>query len=185
MKWDDEEDPTDLDDDDFSAFETLHKDLKLSMDAAFTIDQDLIASAVRTLSLQTLSAYRSGMLLNWNDAELALYLVYIFGEIVKTGGKGRAAFCVAPIVPKEKRREVDYSEYPLTPHGETLLALGQNGVSAFPHRVVVMQSSIGLVACNHSSFSLRAVFSDNRLFFGLCHYLTEYTQFYILPLHAN
>lgn len=50
------------------------------------------------------------------------------------------AFCVAPIVPKEKRHEVDYSEYPLTPHGETLLALGQNGVSAFPHRVVVMQS---------------------------------------------
>ncbi|KAG2087616.1 uncharacterized protein F5147DRAFT_727698 [Suillus discolor] len=26
-----------------------------------------------------------------------------------------------------------------SPHGETLLALGQSGVSAFPHRVVVMQ----------------------------------------------
>lgn len=139
MKWDDEEDPTDLDDDDFSAFETLRKDLKLSMDAVFTIDQDLVTNAVRTLSLQTLSAYRNGILLNWNDAELAVYLVYIFGEIVKTGGKGRAAFCVAPVVPKEKRREVDYSEYPLTPHGEMLLALVQSGISAFPHRVVVMQ----------------------------------------------
>lgn len=103
MKWDDEEDPSDLDDDDFSAFETLRKvalmslaasspltffqDLKLSMDAVFTIDQDLVTNAVRTMSLQTLSAYRSGMSLNWNDAELAVYLVYIFGEIVKSTGQ--------------------------------------------------------------------------------------------------
>jgi len=127
------------------------------MDAVFSIDQDLVTNAVRTLSLQTLSAYRSGMSLNWNDAELAVYLVYIFGEIVKSrifycdylslisrlnftaGGKGRAAFCVAPVVPKEKRREVDYSEYPLTPHGEMLLALVQSSISAFPHRLVAMQ----------------------------------------------
>ncbi|OAX43155.1 ARM repeat-containing protein [Rhizopogon vinicolor AM-OR11-026] len=139
MKWDDEEDPCDLDEDDNTAFETLRKDLRLSMDAVFTIDQELVTNAVRTLSLQTLSAYRSGMSLNWNDAELAVYLVYLFGEIMKTGGKGRAAFCVAPLVPKEKRREVNYSEYPLTPHGEMLLALVQSGVSAFPHRSVTMQ----------------------------------------------
>ncbi|KAG1747210.1 armadillo-type protein [Suillus paluster] len=139
MKWDDEEDPNDLDDDDYTAFETLRKDLRSSMDAVFTIDQDLVTNALRTLSVQTLSAYRSGISLNWNDAELAVYLVYIFGEIVKIGGKGRAAFCVAPLVPKEKRREVDYSEYPLTPHGEMLLALVQSGISAFPHRLVAMQ----------------------------------------------
>jgi hypothetical protein len=54
------------------------------MDAVFTIDQDLVTNAVRTLSLQTLSAYSNGILLNWNDAELAVYLVYIFGEIVKS-----------------------------------------------------------------------------------------------------
>lgn len=54
------------------------------MDAVFTLDQDLVTDAVRTLSLQTLSAYRSGMPLNWNDAELAVYLVYLFGEIMKS-----------------------------------------------------------------------------------------------------
>lgn len=42
-------------------------------------------------------------------------------------------------MPKEKKREVDYSEYPLTPHGEILLALVQSGISAYPHRAVVMQ----------------------------------------------
>jgi exportin-T len=54
------------------------------MDAVFTIDQDLVTNAVRALSLQTLSAYSSGMSLNWNDAELAVYLVYLFGEIMKS-----------------------------------------------------------------------------------------------------
>lgn len=55
------------------------------------------------------------------------------------GGKGRAAFCLAPAIPKEKKRDIDYSEYPLTPHGEILLALVQSGISAYPHRAVVMQ----------------------------------------------
>jgi len=54
------------------------------MDAVFTLDQDLVTNAVRTLFMQTLSAYRSGMQLNWNDVELAVYLVFLFGEIMKS-----------------------------------------------------------------------------------------------------
>lgn len=30
-------------------------------------------------------------------------------------------------------------DYPLTTHGEILLALMQSGISAYPHRAVVMQ----------------------------------------------
>lgn len=119
------------------------------------IDQDLVTDAVRTLALNTLSAYTNGIPVKWHDAELAIYLVYIFGEINKSkltytlsllfaepsqgGGKGRAAFCQAPVVAKEKRKETDYSEYPLTTHGEMLLALVQSGVSRYPNRSVVMQ----------------------------------------------
>jgi exportin-T len=55
------------------------------------------------------------------------------------GGKGRAAFCQAPAVAKEKRKETDYSEYPLTTHGEMLLALVQSGISSYPNRSVVLQ----------------------------------------------
>ena len=119
------------------------------------IDQDLVTDAVRTLALNTLSAYRNGVSVKWHDAELAIYLVYIFGEINKSkiaffgtqyfadgqpgGGKGRAAFCQAPTVVKEKRKETDYSEYPLTHHGDMLMALVQSGISRYPNRTVVMQ----------------------------------------------
>lgn len=119
------------------------------------VDQDLVTDTVRTLALNTLSAYRNSVSVKWHDAELAIYLVYIFGEINKSkkvflhtqhttdcetgGGKGRAAFCQAPMVVKEKRKETDYSEYPLTHHGDMLMALVQSGISRYPNRTVVMQ----------------------------------------------
>ena len=53
------------------------------MDSALMIDSELVTESVRTLALNTLTAYQSGVSLKWNDAELAVYLVYIFGEINK------------------------------------------------------------------------------------------------------
>ncbi|TFY81654.1 hypothetical protein EWM64_g2359 [Hericium alpestre] len=140
MRWDEEADPDDLDEDDKAAFESLRKELRSFMDSVLSIDQDLVTEAVRRHALDTLSLYRSGQPVKWSDAELAVYLVYIFGEINKTGSKGRAAFCQTPaVVAKEKRKETDYSEYPLTTHGELMFALIQSGISAFPNRTVVMQ----------------------------------------------
>jgi exportin-T len=126
------------------------------MDAVSIIDQDLVTEAVQSFSLNTLNAYSTGLALKWHDAELAVYLVYIFGEINKckriltliadfelkhalAGGKGRAAFCLAPTIEKDKRKLLDYSEYSLTSHGEMLRALVQSGISAYPHSTVVMQ----------------------------------------------
>ncbi|KAH9903044.1 ARM repeat-containing protein [Cubamyces lactineus] len=139
LKWDEESDPEDMDEDDKAAFEELRKELRTFMDSTLMIDPELVTDAVRTLALNTLTAYQNGVALKWNDAELAVYLVYIFGEINKTGGKGRAAFCQAPAVQKDKRKETDYSEYPLTSHGEMIYALVQSGISSYPHKTVVMQ----------------------------------------------
>ena len=56
------------------------------------------------------------------------------------GGKGRAAFCLAPSgADKESAKTINYAEYPLTTHGELLLALIQSGISAFPHQAVALQ----------------------------------------------
>lgn len=55
------------------------------------------------------------------------------------GGKGRAAFCHAPPVERERRKSTDYSEYLLTPHGEMLFALVQSGISSYPNRAVSLQ----------------------------------------------
>ncbi|CDO78180.1 hypothetical protein BN946_scf184797.g6 [Trametes cinnabarina] len=139
LKWDEESDPEDMDEDDKAAFEELRKELRTFMDSTLMIDPELVTEAVRTLALNTLTAYQNGVAIKWNDAELAVYLVYIFGEINKSGGKGRAAFCQAPALQKDKRKETDYSEYPLTSHGEMLYALVQSGISAYPHKTVQMQ----------------------------------------------
>ncbi|PPQ68668.1 hypothetical protein CVT25_012322 [Psilocybe cyanescens] len=141
MKWDEQPDldDADADEDDIAEFEKMRKDLRVFLDSILSIDQDLVTDAVRTLSLNTISAYRSGVSLKWNDAELGIFLVYIFGEINKTGGKGRAAFCQTPAVEKEKRKSTDYSEYPLTAHGEMLFALVQSGIASFPNRTVALQ----------------------------------------------
>ncbi|KAH9849715.1 ARM repeat-containing protein [Lenzites betulinus] len=139
LKWDEESDPEDMDEDDKAAFEDLRKELRTFMDSTLMIDPELVTDSVRTLALNTLNAYQTGVTLKWNDAELAIYLVYIFGEINKSGGKGRAAFCQAPALLKDKRKETDYSEYPLTSHGEMLYALIQSGISSYPHKTVVMQ----------------------------------------------
>lgn len=140
MKWDEEPDPDDADEDDIAEFDKMRKDLRVFLDSILSIDQNLVTDAVRTLAVNTITAYRSGVSIKWNDAELGVYLVYIFGEINKTGGKGRAAFCQAPAsVEKEKRKGADYSEYPLTPHGEMLFALVQSDVASFPNRTVALQ----------------------------------------------
>lgn len=54
------------------------------MDSILVIDQDLVTDTVRTLALETITTYRNGGSLKWNDAELGVYLVYIFGEINKS-----------------------------------------------------------------------------------------------------
>jgi len=54
------------------------------MDSVLSIDQDLVIEAIRTHALQTLQLYASGTAIKWNDAELAIYLIFIFGEINKS-----------------------------------------------------------------------------------------------------
>lgn len=54
------------------------------MDSVLSIDQDLVVEAIRTHALRTLQIYASGTAIKWNDAELAIYLIFIFGEINKS-----------------------------------------------------------------------------------------------------
>lgn len=54
------------------------------MDAAFVIDPGLVSESLSNLSLNTLNAYQSGVPVKWHDAELAIYIIYIFGEINKS-----------------------------------------------------------------------------------------------------
>ncbi|KAL1668161.1 armadillo-type protein [Schizophyllum commune] len=138
LKWDEDAEPEDLDEDENTEFENLRKDLRVFMDSVSVIDQPLVLDAVRTLVLGTFTAYQEGSQIKWNDAELAVYLVYVFGEVNKsTSSKGRAAFCEAP--PAVKGQPHDYSQYPLTAHGAVLFAMVQSGIVSYPHRAVSLQ----------------------------------------------
>ena len=138
--------------------DSILKDLRTFMDSVLVIDPSLVTGAVQTLAMNTLSAYQNGVSVKWNDAELAVYLVYIFGEINKCepasimnrtlaypfpsagGGKGRAAFCETPaVIDKDKRKLTDYSEFALTAHGQMLYTLVQSRISAYPHHTVTLQ----------------------------------------------
>lgn len=54
------------------------------MDSALVIDPQLVTDALSSLALNTLSAFQNGVPVKWHDAELAVYLVFIFGEINKS-----------------------------------------------------------------------------------------------------
>lgn len=60
------------------------KELRSFMDSVLSIDQDLVVEAIRTHALRALQIYASGTAIKWNDAELAIYLIFIFGEINKS-----------------------------------------------------------------------------------------------------
>ncbi|KAF9444820.1 ARM repeat-containing protein [Macrolepiota fuliginosa MF-IS2] len=141
LKWEERSDPDDSDDDDVVEFDKMRKDLRTFLDSVLATDQDLATGAVQSLAMHTISLFRNGIPLKWNDAELGVYLVFIFGEINKSGGKGRAAFCHAPPIDKTAKVKpvLDYSEFPLTSHGEMLLALVQSGIASYPNKHVALQ----------------------------------------------
>ncbi|KAJ1307606.1 hypothetical protein OPQ81_001701 [Rhizoctonia solani] len=139
MRWNPDDDPDELDDDDRVSFETLRSDLRLFLDSISAIDEELVASAIKTLAMNTLT--RADDNVGWADAELSVYLVYLYGEFQKGDrSKGRAAFVTPPEeIAKDKRKTANWESYPLTPHGEMLDALMQSRISAYPHNSVAMQ----------------------------------------------
>ena len=121
LKWDeDETDLDEMDEDDRQAFETLRKvslkisyplstsydapkgDLRVQLDSILTIDQDLVISSVQRLVLDTLTAYQRGTQIKWTDAELAIYLIYIFGEINKCMSRDLAYFLTLTERPNQR-----------------------------------------------------------------------------------
>ncbi|KAG8712895.1 pre-tRNA nuclear export protein [Ceratobasidium sp. 395] len=139
MRWNPDEDPDDLDDDDRSAFENLRNDLRLFLDSISSIDEELVASAINTLAMNTLS--RADGTVGWADAELAVYLVYLYGEFQKGDrNRGRLAFITVPEeVAKDKKKHGNWAEYPLTPHGEMIDALMRSQISSYPNNTVAIQ----------------------------------------------
>ncbi|KIO34261.1 hypothetical protein M407DRAFT_16794 [Tulasnella calospora MUT 4182] len=145
MKWDkdigdDEDDFEDMDEDDKGAFEKMRVDLRNLMDSILNVDEQLVTNAVRALAVASLSAYGAARAsgadpaggLPWQDAELAVYLVYVYGEL-KPKGKVNAE------QQRKKDAKLQGVELSSTPHDELILALVQSGISSYPHVAVRAQ----------------------------------------------
>ena len=77
------------------------------MDSVLSIDQDLVVEAIRTHALRTLQLYASGTTVKWDDAELAIYLIFIFGEINKSVLASLFMSAISVLTSSKVQRKVD------------------------------------------------------------------------------
>ncbi len=112
MKWDTDADPDSMDDDDKLGFDTMRKvgeipqmlilllrppqDLRTFADSVMAIDESLVNGYVQNLALDTLQQFQSGISISWQDAELAVYLIFLYGELQKAN-KGESLAGTQPL----------------------------------------------------------------------------------------
>src|ERR1700679_3604123 len=99
LKWNPDTSPDDLEQDERAAFESMRKvyrklllnkrnltsnasqqDIRNIIDAVLVLDVDIVTPALSEHAQTVLIAYENGTQLTWVDAELAIYLVYLYGE---------------------------------------------------------------------------------------------------------
>ncbi|KAF8968103.1 armadillo-type protein [Flammula alnicola] len=166
MKWDAESDPDDADEDDIAEFDKMRKDLRTFLDSILSIDQNLVTNAVRTLALNTISAYQSGTAIKWNDAELGIYLFTYLEKSTKV-----RSCCLLPssCCGQGQPEDYDYSEYPLTTHGEVLFALFFETVSRYTDFFKIRKECI--IPTLEAMVDTRGLHNDNSQYRSRMFYL--------------
>ncbi|KZT57628.1 ARM repeat-containing protein [Calocera cornea HHB12733] len=159
----DEEEP---DDDAMEEFGELRKGLKSFMDGIAALDVDLYTKATTEVVRSTLGAFVNGQQVSWQRAELALQLLYLYGELNKadkTLGKGRGGFCVIPTtLSKEERKSMDFGTLPLNSLGEMMVMVMDSQICNFAHPAVTIQWAE--TVCRYSDFfKLRKAYIRNVL----------------------
>lgn len=104
LKWDKEADPDDMDVDDLTAFDNMRKvgepplltllgsrsdfflkELRSFAESILILDEELAVSALQSSAINILSAYERRDAIEWQDLELAVHLVFLFGELQRPG----------------------------------------------------------------------------------------------------
>ncbi|KAL7748978.1 pre-tRNA nuclear export protein [Sorochytrium milnesiophthora] len=133
MKYDPEADVSpdaiEDEDDDDALFQHLRKQLKVFFDNIALIDQKLWSEYSSTAVMATLRQVESGANVQWNDVELALHILYLFGESQKVSSTyqtGKAANGAVIVT----------SDGSLTVLGELLVELIKSHVADYQHPLV-------------------------------------------------
>ncbi|KAF3083296.1 pre-tRNA nuclear export protein [Orbilia oligospora] len=157
MKFDDDLDWEETDPHMEAEFQELRKKIKSLQDALASTDIDLYCSAISVLVVNTLERCRQGSI-NWRDLELALYQMFLFGEVaVKANGlylEGRpnGVAAEALVVMMAKMMELGPSIYT---HPSTRLLYIENVVRYSPffeHRKDFVPPALEMfIQCTHDS----------------------------------
>ncbi|KAG0204147.1 pre-tRNA nuclear export protein [Mortierella sp. GBA30] len=138
-------------------FLELRRELKRFYDQIATLSASLTTAFLSTAVTTTLTTFvnekaaGSAGSSDWRDLELALYLLYLYGEAIK----GVPQFAVVPpgVVGANGGKVVHpipQAGAPLTPLGECLFEMCKSGVSAYPHPSV--SANFFEIACRYANF---------------------------------
>ncbi|KAG0654816.1 pre-tRNA nuclear export protein [Rhodotorula mucilaginosa] len=133
-------------DEDQRAFDEMRKNLRVIGDAVAWIDPELYAEGVRGIILETIDLYEAGGAkdgrLSWQRIELALAMLYGFGQAISSQGPG--AFVQVPVTEiqrakREAEYRIDYTQFPLSQLGELMLRACRSKIVNYPHAAVSLQ----------------------------------------------
>ncbi|KAG0292802.1 pre-tRNA nuclear export protein, partial [Dissophora globulifera] len=143
-------------DEEMLEFLEMRRELKRFYDQIAALSASLTTTFLHSAVTTTLTTFvnekaaGSAGTSDWRDLELALYLLYLYGEAIK----GVPQFAVvAPSVGANGGRivhPVPPAGAPLTPLGECLFEMCKSGVSAYPHPSV--SANFFEIACRYSNF---------------------------------
>nr|ODN95651.1 exportin-T [Cryptococcus depauperatus CBS 7855] len=131
-------------DEDIALFKNFRGSCRSFIESIAQIDRSLHTEVVARMVASTLDTYASGGAASvpWQQAELALHLVYTFGEVSKSTGRTTPSSTSDIVdfgVGANKDDKFDYDQYPLSPLGQLLTRCMTSGISAYPHPSVSLQ----------------------------------------------
>ncbi|GAA5859251.1 hypothetical protein JCM8547_008938 [Rhodosporidiobolus lusitaniae] len=130
-------------DEEMLAFAEMRKSMRVIGDGIAWIDPSLYAAAVQSIIVETFDAYQANPAgLSWQRIELALAMLYGFGQAISAQGPGAFVQVPPDIVVRAKREadfRIDYKQYPLSPLGAMMLRACDSKIVEYPHAAVSLQ----------------------------------------------
>ncbi|KAN0062212.1 pre-tRNA nuclear export protein [Thecaphora frezii] len=149
------DDDDEEEDEDDAKFMELRKNLQTVIGAIAAIDEGLFSTTLLQLVLSTFASFEAsvagtGPQLQWQQVELALFVIHFYGDLLTTAsaapktGLSPATFVQLPESEAAKGRSLKIGNnvlatLPLSTLGEMVQKLVQSNVSAFPHPAVQLQ----------------------------------------------
>lgn len=141
--------PGETEDEDMVAFYERRRQLKTVVEAIAFIDEDLFQEIVDPLIFNALhqlnSTENNPSNLAWQEVELALTMLFNYGEAIKGSGptSPRSYVLVSPEeikkYNKNKDHKINYSQYPLTNLGKLILQASKALIHKHPHPSIALQ----------------------------------------------